>query len=322
MGDKIEFPHNDRMYFEQAVNHVASNQFEEALNCMETVYASQQNPTTNHLYAFILYTLERYEEALEIADEQKAFYVENEKNSLLYTMMLIKNQLYLEAEVLIQEGLSTVDPLVLAEWKNLERELNSARERSRIEMEAHKKKIKSELSEIASYSPIKQSEMIEEARVLELEDLQEIAPMIFSNPMVSPLTKRAYLEDLVEKQDPNEYNFLWFDQQRKVIPIEIDWFDQTPTVNELDDILEQKLHKHPSLLEVVRVEIVNDLLLLYPFIEEIVTDLDYWVDCYVSALDFSEQLEVDSQPKTGEQEKLNEWVQKFHQMAHRAHLSE
>lgn len=322
MGDKIEFPHNDRMYFEQAVNYVATNQFEEALNCMETVYANEQNPTTNHLYTFILYTLGRYEEALEIADEQKAFYVENEKNSILYTIMLIKNQLFLEAEVLIQEGLLTIDPLLLEEWENLERELNSERERSHVEMEAQKKKTRSELREIASYSPIKQSEIIEEARALELEDLQEIAPTIFSNPMVSPLTQRAYLEGLVEKKDKQEYPFLWFNEQRKIIPSEIERFDQTPTVGQLDEILEKKLHKLPSLLEVVKVEMVNDLLLLYPFIEEVVTDLDYWVDCYISELDFSEQLDVDSQPKTEEQEKINEWVQKFHQMAHRVHLSE
>lgn len=322
MGHKIEFPHNDRVYFERAVGYFATDELDKALECMEMVQNNRKNAMGNTLYTFLLYTQERYEEALDVANDLKSIYIEYENYTLLYAQVLIKNQLFIEAELLIQEGLTEGNPGHREEWESIEIELENEREHVRLELEAEKERVRNALSDLASYSPIKQSEIIDNALVLDLDDLQEFAPAIFSNPMVSQMTQRAYLELLIENQDNSTYYFPWFNQQKEIIPNNLVRFDQVEIIKSLDNNLEQKTHKLPSLLEMVKVEMMNDLLLLYPFIEEVVTDMDYWVDCYISVLDYSKQLDVDAQPETAEQEQIKEWVQKFHQMANRVHLSQ
>lgn len=317
MGDKIEFPFNDQMYFEQAVEYIERNDFEAALACIKKVYEKDKGTAVNHLYTLILYTLERYDEALDIANEQKNFYVAQEKHATLYTMLLIKNQLFLEAEVLIQDHLTDPPSFYSSEWESLERELNLERELVNFEMEMEKQATKKELAELDSYSPSKQTEIIQKARTLDLEDLQERAAFIFSSPSLSGMAQRAFLELLVEKQDPDQYLFPWFNQQKEVVPREIERFDQVAIVQNLDDILSRKLHKYPSLFEVVKVEMMNDLLLLYPFIEEIVTDIDYWVENYIEHFDFSEQLKLETTPQTNEQLEMEKWLSHLHRVARR-----
>lgn len=317
LGDKIEFPFNDRMYFEQAVESIERNDFEAALENIEKVYANDKSNGVNHFYTLVLYTLDRFEEALEIANEQKNFYYQNEKHTVLYTNLLIKNQLFLEAEVLIQEHIENIHSIYHAEWQNLEKELNLERELVNYELEMQKKTTKRELGELENYSPMKQSEIIGNARDLELKELQEFARLIFFNPHTTGVTKRAFLELLVEKQDPNTYLFPWFDQQKEVVPRELEVFEHSPIVEVVDQIIEQKLHKYPSLFEIVKVEVINDLLMLYPFMEEVILDIDYWVGVYIDYFDAENQLEVQVSPQSKEQDEMKKWIEYLNQIAQR-----
>lgn len=317
MGDKIDFPFNNRMYFEQAIDHIEKNDFETALECIEKVYKNDQGKSVNHVYTLILYTLNRFEEALEIANEQKDFYYEVEKHTLLYTTLLIKNQLFLEAEVIIQDHIEHTHSVYHSEWQKLETELALERELVRFEIEAQKQTIKRELGELSTYSPMKQLEIVQDARDLELTDLQQLATVVFADPHTSKMAQRGFLELLVEKKDANEYLFPWFNQQKKVIPKQLTVFDQTITVKQISQILEEKLQKLPSLFETVHVEMMNDLLILYPFAEEVITDLDYWVNCYVDYFDTSNQLAIKITPQSKEQEEIKAWIEHLNQMAHR-----
>jgi len=317
MGDKIEFPFNDKMYFKQAIAHIEKHEFERALEKIEKVYDNDQRHAVNHLYTSVLYTLERYEEALDIASKDKDFYMKNEKNTILYTMLLIKNQLFLEAEVLIQQHLDDAGTVHEIEWDNLQKELNLERELVNFEIDMQKRSTQKELFEIHTYSPMKQAEIIRQAHDLDLTVLQKAAFNIFSHSYTTDVVQRAFLEVLVEKGDPNEYIFPWFNQQRKIIPKNLTVFEQVPIVRQMDEVLREKLEKAPSLFDIVKVEMMNDLLLLYPFIEETVTNVDYWVNCYIAQFDFTHELGIDTTPQTAEQETMQAWINHLDQMAHR-----
>src|SRR5699024_819499 len=71
LGDKIDFPFNNQMYLAKATACIENNDFEQALTYIEKIYATEKSYAINYFYASILYSLERYEEALEIADEYK-----------------------------------------------------------------------------------------------------------------------------------------------------------------------------------------------------------------------------------------------------------
>jgi len=317
MGDKIEFPFNDKMYFKQALGHIEKNEFEQALDKIEKVYANDKREAVNHLYVSVLYTLERYEEALDIAQKAKDFYINNEKNTILYTMLLIKNQLFLEAEVLIQQHLDGTVSAYEEKWENLEKELNLERELVNFEIDMQKKSTQKELFDIDSYSPMKQAKIVRKAHNLDLSFLQKIASKVFSSLTTTETVQRAFLEILIEKEDPKEYIFPWFNQQRKIIPKKLSVFEKVPIVRHMDELLAQKLEKAPSLVEVVKVEIINDLLLLYPFIEETVTNVDYWLDCYIAQFDFTNELDIHPFPKNEKQETMQTWINHLNQRAQR-----
>lgn len=317
MGDKIEFPFNDRMYFEQAVEAIERNDFETALEYIEKVYVNDKGTVVNHFYTLTLYTLERFEEALDIADKQKDFYYQNEKYTVLYTTILIKNHLFLEAEVLIQDHIENTHSMYFSDWKKLKEELNLERELVKLKLEREKKATKRELIELESYSPMKQAEIIGKAEELVLEDLQETARIIFANPHVTGMTKRAFLELLIKKQDTNDYVFPWFNQQKEIVPEQLDVFEQHPIVKQVNQHLETKVQKIPSLFEVINVEIMNDLLMLYPFMEEVITDIDYWVDAYIDYFDTTNQLKTETSSQTTKQEEMDQWMDRLDQMAQR-----
>lgn len=317
MGDKIEFPFNNEMYLKQAAFFIEKDDYEQALKQVEKVYETDQSYPINEFLTLILFTLEEYERALDIANEFKDLYLENEHQALMYTMLLIKNHKFLEAEVIIQNHRTESFLFLNQEWENVERELNLERELVNFEIEMKRKEIKNKLSQISNYSLMEQTKIIEDARLLTLDDLQEVAVQIFNNPFIAGNISRAFLEVLIEMGDENYYTFSWFNQTKKICPKHLSLFNQLPIVQEMDDILEVKLQKNPSLFEVIKAEIINDLLLLYPFVEETITDYDYWVSLYIAQFDDSDQNQSKLTPSSLEKEKLTQWIQKLNQIAQR-----
>lgn len=317
MGDKIEFPFNNEMYLKQAAFFIEKDDYEQALKYVEKVYETDQSYPINEFLTLILFTLEQYEQALDIANEFKDLYLENEHQALMYTMLLIKNHKFLEAEVIIQNHRTESFLFLNQEWENVERELNLERELVNFEIEMKRKEIKNKLSQISNYSLMEQTKIIEDARLLTLDDLQEVAVQIFNNPFIAGNISRAFLEVLIEMGDENYYTFSWFNQTKKICPKHLSLFNQLPIIQEMDDILEVKLQKNPSLFEVIKAEIINDLLLLYPFVEETITDYDYWVSLYIAQFDDSDQNQSKLTPSSLEKEKLTQWIQKLNQIAQR-----
>ena len=185
-----------------------------------------------------------------------------------------------------------------------------------------KEKTKKQLAEISHFSMLEQAEIIEDAKELELKDLQVVATLIFANPFVSGQTQRSFLEVLVEKKDDTIYQFPWFNQQVQIKPRDLHVFSEVNVVKNIDQLLEEKLAKYPSLLEIIKVEVINDLLLLYPFIDETITDLDYWIDYYIKQFDYAEEFNKDVTPHTKEESKMKKQLEQLDIIAQRQHTLE
>lgn len=298
------------MYLRQALASIEDDAYDDALEYIRKAYDIDPNPHINHFYTLTLSTLGRYVEALNVANEQKKFYLEHEQNALLYTTLLIKNNLFIEAEHLIQKNNLHSYSLFNQEWETLEKELDLERELVSFEIDMKNKETKRKLMDISQYSMMDQIEIIQEARRLDLPDLQMAAAVIFSSPFLSGQVQRSYLEVLIEKQDGQTYSFPWFNQHKLICPKELATFRDTLIALKVESKIEDKLLKQPTLSEIVKVEIINDLLLLYPFIEEVVTDMDYWIDCYIEQLDYSDEpsSEVKVMDSTEEEAAMRQWL--------------
>lgn len=315
MADKIEFPLNNEFYFKQAEEYMLNREYSKALEKIQKV--NDESPDVYYLHGLILYYLEEYEEALDKLNEYKDIFLQDEKYALSYVMLLIKNKQFIEAEAIILEHLNTEIATFHSEWQLLEMELNSAREQYNKEIEQKKSQIKYALLNMSHISPLEQTQIISEANILDLFDLQPIAQEVFSNFNVTPLNQRAFLELLIEKKDDQEYNFYWFQQTKTLIPKNLSRFEDVPIISDIENILVTKLEKHPEYIEPLYIEIMNDLLMLYPFMEEIIRDSNYWVNLYLQHYSELLNLELNIEPVDEEQSDMLEWFFQLNKMANR-----
>lgn len=317
MGEKIEFPLNDKFYFDQAIEYLMNEDFEKAIDNFEKVYANDNSFELNRLYAASLFTVERVDEALEVANDHKDTYTNSEELGVFYTMVLIKNHLFLEAEVLIQNHLSNSYSPFLIEWETANKELEKERDIVQLKKEQRIEECVKELNVIESFPPIKQSEIIETAHIVDLSELQIVANRIFINPQISPTTQKAFLELLITKEDPNNYTFNWIDGPRKVVPKELKTFEEVEIMKQVLSILESKLEKNPSFIESIRAEMINDLLILYPFSDEIITDAELWVELYLESFDLMPNRVQQSKHFLGKNKEMKKWHDYLNQLAQR-----
>lgn len=162
-----------------------------------------------------------------------------------------------------------------------------------------------------------QTKIVEEAMVLELADLQKLAPVILSNHQLNENARRGFLELLIQHNDENTYSFLWLNKIRTVRPIDLLAFSEIKTVEDLLNLLEDKLSKYPDLYHWVEAEMLHDLLILYPYVDEIVTDIDFWIDLYIMELDLFHYIKEERSAVTKEEVKMKKMVEYLNIIAQR-----
>ena len=321
MGNRIEFPLNGKIYFKKGVEAFELGQQTKAINYLGKAFDSTGNNEVNLYYAFVLSVYQKYEEALAVMREKKEFYMASENHASFYAEILIKNNLFLEAEYIIQKY--QFDPATEhnKSWIRLEKELENIRKQYNLELEADKAKLKQSLRELNNYAPIIQAKKVEEAQALTLAELQELAPLILTNYQVDGKARRAYLELLIQNEDKKHYSFLWFDDIRTLCPNELKPFGEWKGIKKIQELLEKKLAKRPELYYWIEAEIIHDLLLLYPYIDEVISDIHFWTDLYIQDLDVFDRNEINRVALTKEEKKMKEMVTYFHQLSQRDKFS-
>ncbi len=311
MGQKIEFPLNGQTYLKQARALFVEDKLEDAIRCAKKAYELDQETETNRFYVHLLATAGKFEEALEIMNLEKEYYKSDEYYTSYYVNLLIKNNKFIEAEYLIQKYKKNAEGFHAIDWNILEQELINKRNMFNLEESQRNIQTKKSLAKLEQYPLMEQARYIHEASNLELSDLQELAPLIISNSNISGDIQRGYLEVLVQKRDSHTYLFPWFGEMRKVCPADLLEFEDIPIVRELTPIIEKKLHKHMDLHLLVKMEILNGLLLLYPYVEEVVTDLSFWIDSYITELDDLQVTNIERISVNQEQQEMKKWIKKL-----------
>lgn len=321
MGDRIEFPLNGKIYFKKGTEAFQQGKEEEAIKYLDKSFEYTRNEEVNLYYAFVLSVYRRHEDALEVMNRTRNFYINSETHASFYAEILIKNNKFLEAEYIIQKYKLNPATVHGESWEKLEQELNDDRELYNLEEEARKKEVIRSLRELEKYPISLQYKKVGNAEALDLLDLQELAETILVNYQLNEKIRRAYLEILIRHKDEKTYSFLWFDQIKTVRPSELLMFGELPIIHETKDLLDEKLDKFPDLYFSVEVEIMNDLLLVYPYIDETIKDLDFWIDLYINKLDFFNYIKTSRIAVTKEQLEMKEMVNFLHIISQRGKSS-
>ena len=315
--NKIEFPLNSAAYLRKARLSFREGENEEALGFIEQAYELDKDIQINIFYAFMLSQFERYAEALEIMNQEKSIYINSANHAVFYTEILIKTYDFIEAEYIIQKYMSDPTNIDRHTWNNLEQALILERKKSSLEASVREENIKKSLRELGQYSHMAQVNKIREAEILNLSELQEVAQNILISTEISDTVQRYLLELLSNKGDQNVYSFLWFNQIKNICPVELPKFADIALVDEICEKIEEKLAKYPDLKMRVEIEIMHDLLLLYPYIEQTITDVDFWIDAYIKKLDFFNYLDIQDPVETEEKQDMLDWINYLNTVAQR-----
>lgn len=308
MGNRIEFPLNGKIYFKKGIKAFENGEKKKAIKYLDKAFKLTQSPEVNFYYAFVLASYKKYKKALKIMNKIEKSYINNEKQAIFYTEILIKNGKFVEAEHIIQNYQLNLTAREEDLWGKLAETLDKKRKSYNVENNSDKIKLVESLKNISTFPPLIQSKKIKEAKKLDLQDLQKLAPMILVDNQIDEISRRAYLELLIQRRDKEDYSFLWFGQIKNVSPIDLPRFDDIKIVHNIIKILKEKLIKFPDLYHLIETEIMHDLLLLYPFIEEVIKDVDFWIDLYVDHLDFYEHNKKSRKAVTKDELKMKEMI--------------
>lgn len=320
MGDRIEFPHNQRMskmYFDEAIAFMDEEEDEKALEKIQKIYAYDKSPDIVQLYASILAVLGRYEEALEMADTEKDLFINSGDFVMTYTVLLLLAERYMEAEYIIGKNIRKSLPSDQKNWQELYDWVKTAQRDAIENQRLRNESVKEMLLEIENYSIEEQFVLLKEAKSLNLSDLQEVAEVLFANSYISGQMQRFFLEILIEKQDPREYDFVHLKSFKTVKPSELYIFREDPHIKKVFAEVTKQLEKYPTLFQSVHVEVMSDLLRLYPFVDETVPDIPYFVNYYVTYYDVNNLVAEKMMASTEAQETVDEWLQFLNKIAGR-----
>jgi hypothetical protein len=228
--------------------------------------------------------MELFEEAFNLAEKHPQWVEENETILTAYILTLIKVRDFLKVEALMMRHRKS-EKLT----EEVEEFLNSTLKEERLYSEKEQRITQEDIVQkgysIARFPLIEQLHILKETDKLSFDQQTQVLEVIASNPTVSQLIRSSALLLLSQynvSESMEKINFLWFDEKKSICLKRIEPIEKNQTVQSLHQILEERLENNPSLHEIVSQELDLQIIQLYPYIDEIITIPELWVEFYLS----------------------------------------
>ncbi len=279
----IDFPKNFQHYIISGLREKITGNFEKALDYYKKAFELNQNYTSFSHYFLTLVEMELFEEAMELADEYPQWTQENETVLIAYILTLIKVRDFLKAEALMMRY-SKSEKLTGDVEEFLEDTLKEERRYSEKEQRAAEEEITQRSYSIAQFPLMEQLSILKETNKLNFDDQFHILEVIATNPTTYQLIRSSavlLLSQYDVSQSTEKMNFLWFDEKKIICINEIRPLEENTTVQILHEKLEERLGDNPSLHEMVSQELDMQIIQLYPYIDDVITFPELWIDFYL-----------------------------------------
>lgn len=313
MGDQIEFPKNYGTYMHHALSALQDSDYERAITYMKKAYVIKDENSLNILLVSTLFQNGQVNEALDYAEEKESFYLSNEKRLLVYIELLIYNYQFLMAQKLLDNEIRSATSENFSSWQTLkdtleQKKMEAEKERQQTEIERMKK-----LFSLASLTPDEQFAVIQEADEMKTENLTNAAPSVFQNPYVHPFARSGLLSVLIDRRVSQPFSYTWLNESRDVTPSEMDTFENHPIVLDIFSTIEDKYSKNPSLKELLEQEMNAILLMLFPFINEVILpeEIPAWVFTIAEGIQPDQDMNINVPERL--QTHIESWVSRVYQ---------
>lgn len=311
MGERIDFPGNYELYLKKAVHMFQEGNVIEACQLFKEAYAIHQEPSVNAMYVSALYQLGDYKNAKEIADDKKKLYENDESLYSLYTTILIKNHLFVEAERIIQKKMGQQNQAASTEeiWKATKNALEYEKNKQKQEKKKYNQELLKEVLAMGDKSFEHQASLVKEMNEMDKDWYALGARSILRNPFVNEIVKSTVLEILIDQQVDEEFELYWFSQRRFVNPAQTTSLEDEKVVKHILERLKEKFEdENPSLYQALLQEMNLYFLFLHPYLEEVITDADKWIS--VSFRRYDTQFAIDME-NDRESQKMEVWMNRL-----------
>jgi len=180
----------------------------------------------------------------------------------------------LEIATVLQEG-NHSDP----EWATLIDDIQAVstlRRYDQVDMDD----LNQQLRSLRSLEQPHQLEVISQAHLLSSDTLLNLAPAILTATDLSQLVKTSFIQVLLQKNCKETLDLYWHGQERQIVLATLDVFEEAPLSQEIIHQLDHQLMEYPNQRQVIIQEAVFHLMQLYPFVGEVIQDIDHWVLLY------------------------------------------
>lgn len=312
MGEKIDFPKNYDLYLKKAMSYFKIGNMEEAIPYFAKAYQLKKEDKINTFYTTALYQIGSYQEAKQIAEEKLTFYQNEEQLYAFYTSILIKAHYFEEAsDIITKEQHRIGKPKNSEVWETLAKNCLEDTENKRLQEEKKHKYLLKQSFSIGDKSYSEQADIMQMLEQVPLEIYLQAVKIMLVNPFVNGLIKATLIEGLIANECSEVIKINWFDQDRQIIPTQLKPLAENQTVETVKKIIEEQVAIHnPSLFQLIKEEFNLHVILLYPFIEEVITLPSIWVKLYQQKYDMETSIIIE---ESEEQKNMATWMDRLNQ---------
>ncbi|WP_367294820.1 hypothetical protein [Levilactobacillus yonginensis] len=258
--------------FEVARKAFEEQQWSAASSAFQTLYQDQQTPELNRYLVMSLFRDQQYLAAEQIAAEQDQIYLANESLFNLRLAVALKNQQFIFAREFCE--------LVGArDWREagLEKIQQTEREAEQ-SLAATQKTIAKQFYHLGDVSFAEQRQRLERAKQLPLATFMKGVQYLLVDPFLHPLIRATLLEELLRLKVDTSVQLHWLDDQTYTIATkDLRPVGASQSAQAIQNYLQLELGQNdPVLAANLQQTVTLQLMMLYPFIDKVITQPVLW----------------------------------------------
>lgn len=253
---------------ELAQQEINNHQPHQAVKRLAPIDEEVDDQHLRYIYAQALVADQQYTKAWRLIEDDRAAYFNDQEHQLFYLDVMLKNQLFISARLFANQLGDNRLIAIVSKAEEHATQTESATINARENNFYH-----------LGDRPFRgQQERFEEAAKLPLANYLNAAKFVIRDPYVHPLLRSSVIQDLANLKVNEEMTFYWIDEQEHTVnPGKLLPLDQIPVVIRMmrrlqDNYAQSNPMSYQSFVQQFHLQ----LILLYPRIEETITDGDAW----------------------------------------------
>lgn len=248
-------------------------QWSQASSLFERLYTDDQTPQLNHKVVASLYYNQQYLKAEQLAAEQDGSYLDNEADFQLRLDVALENQQFIFAREFCM--LPAAKP-----WRQSGlAQITQAETRSQSRLGEKQRIVAKQFYHLGDVSFLEQRQRLEQARQLPLDLFMQGVQYLLVDPFLHPLMRATLLEELLRLRVTATVKLHWLDDQVHTLKTQdLRPVNASRAAAAIQTYLQGQLgQQDPILAANLQQTVTLQLMMLYPFIDRVITYPQAWV---------------------------------------------